>query len=163
MNYKSLLIATIFPALPVSATTITFNLANPAGDVGSYTHTYTSSPAGFTITAYGYTNGNPNRLYGKTGSGDEYGLGLTGTSDFEISSNDAVILDISQLASFQSLELEIGSVQSGETYNVLGGDSLNSVTTQLIMAGTLDNVYFSVPHFSNYKYLAVTAPPATSS
>lgn len=157
MNFRSLAIATLCAVLPASATTITFNLASPSGDVGSYTHTYSSTPAGYTITAYGYVNGQQNDLYGKTSGGDETGLGLAGTPDFEIGTNAIVVLDISQLAAFQSLDLEIGSAQAGETYNILGGNAINNMNAQLITAGTLDHAFFSVPNFSSYKYIGVTA------
>ena len=158
MNYRSLALAALCAVLPASATTITFNLASPSGDVGSYTQTYSSTPAGYTITAYGFSNGQHNDLYGKTSGGDETGLGLTGTSDFEIGPNAIVVLDISQLAAFQSLDLEIGSVQAGEAYNILGGNAINNMNAQLITGGTLDHVLFSVPNFSSYKYIGVTAP-----
>jgi hypothetical protein len=52
---------------PASATTVTWDLTNPAGPLGA-TQAYTSN--GYTIVA-----SSPNYLYGNTGGGDESGLG----------------------------------------------------------------------------------------
>jgi len=142
-----------------SATTVTFGFTSPAGDVGSNTHTYTSTPSGYSITAYGYRNYLPVDLYGKTSGGDESGLGLVGTSDHEIGPNAAIVFNISQLQSFNSLALEIGSVQSGESYEVLGSNSISGIYTPLVTNGSkFDDVFTTIPGALNYHYIAITAP-----
>lgn len=155
MKYQ-LTVATILAALPAAAATITFSFTNPAGDVGSNTHTYGSTPSGYSLTAYGYRNGSPVNLYGKNGGGDENGLGLVGTSDFEIGGNAIILLDISQLQGAQSLQLSIGSVQSSEGYKIYGENQLNGSTT-LLVAGNIDGAFFTVPGFSQFRYIGVGA------
>ena len=155
MRYQ-LTIAAILAALPAAAATITFSFTNPAGDLGSNTHTYASTPSGYSITAYGYRSGAPVNLYGKTGGGDENGLGLIGTPDFEIAGSAIILLDISQLQSAQSLQLSIGSVQPCEGYNIYGENQLNGSKT-LLVAGDIDGSFFSVPGFTQFKYIGVGA------
>lgn len=155
MKYR-LTIASIVAALPAAAATLTFSFTNPAGDVGSNTHSYASTPSGYSITAYGYRNGSPVDLFGKTAGGDENGLGLVGTTDFEIGGSAIILLDISQVQGAQSLQLSIGSVQQGEGYQIYGENQLNGSKT-LLVAGAIDNSFFSVPGFSQYNYIAVGA------
>lgn len=155
MKYR-LTIASILAALPAAAATITFSFTNPAGDVGSNTHTYAGTPSGYSITAYGYRNGSPVNLYGKTAGGDENGLGLVGTPDFEIGARDIILLDISQLQGAQSLQLSIGSVQPSEGYKIYGENELNGSAT-LLLAGNVDSGFFQVPGFSKYRYIGVGA------
>ncbi len=101
-------------ALPASAVTIDF--VTPTGTLG-FSQVY--SP----ITAYGYSVGSGGslsklKLYGKTSSDpNEIGLGLTGTSDFEIGATNAVVLDLASLLG-QKLQLGFESVQGGEFWKV---------------------------------------------
>ena len=155
MKYQ-LTMAVILAAFPAAAASITFSFTNPSGDVGSNMHTYASTPSGYSITAYGYRNGSPVNLYGKNGGGDENGLGLMGTSDFEIGGNAIILLDISQLQGAQSLQLSIGSVQPSEGYEIYGEAQLNGSKT-LLLAGQIDSSFFTVPGFSQYKYIGVGA------
>ncbi|HKM54690.1 MAG TPA: hypothetical protein VJY33_14870, partial [Isosphaeraceae bacterium] len=160
---------TIDPTI-ARGTTLNYDFSNPSGVLGtSQTYTPTSSPSSNTnnplITAYGFsTSGTPEALFGKTEGGDESGLGISrpGT-DNEIQSNDFVQLDLTNLLSQvppgTTLQLAIGSVQSGEGYDIYGSNSLltsgGSLGTLLVSGGTLDDTYFTVP--GNYSYLGISA------
>jgi PEP-CTERM motif len=120
----------------------TFN--GPLGDEQDYTS------GGYTIKTYGFHStlssgpslalGSPTDLYAKYTSGDpgETGLGIKHdpTGDHEITSATTVKVDISALTSADGnapVKFTIGSVQSGESFDIFGGASgpttfLGSVT-----------------------------------
>src|SRR5579864_849479 len=159
--------ALLFAGAPVFGNGVNFNFLTPAGTLG-VSQTYTSNSV--TITAYGFsacsggitvalTNCSTNDLYGKTSGGDENGLGLAGTSDFEIGTNQMVQLDLTNLinAGATSVTLQIGSVQSGEGYDIWEGSTLGSSGSLVITNGQLDETPFTVNLNSKDPYLAVSA------
>ena len=105
------------------------------------------------------TNCSRNDLYGKTSGGDENGLGLTGSGDFEIGTNQMVQLDLTNLinAGATSVTLQIGSVQSGEGYDIWEGSTLGSSGSLVITNGQLDETPFTVNLNSKDPYLGVSA------
>jgi hypothetical protein len=162
-------IITILGAFTASATTVTYNFSTPANqDLGSYSQAFVSTPTGYTITAYGFENGQTNDLYIKNESATEKGIGLAGQDDSEIDKHGLLVLDISTLDPASILQLEISSVDPGEKFAVYGltssaysgGSTAPTLPGSALFSGTstLNNIYFSVPTFSNYKYLALTAP-----
>jgi hypothetical protein len=137
-NWTTLLFAAALAAAttPAHATTALFAFATPTGDLGTYTHTYTDLATGVSITAYGYlidANGKAQQtdLYGKTGGAGENGLGLArDTADHEIQTDDFILLDFSAAVNTKhatAASLAIGSVQSGEGYNVYALNGLPTV------------------------------------
>ncbi|MGB7024941.1 MAG: PEP-CTERM sorting domain-containing protein [Candidatus Acidiferrales bacterium] len=159
--------ALLFATAPVFASGVNFDFSTPAGTLG-VSQTYTSNSV--TITAYGFsacsggitvalTSCSRNDLYGKTSGGDENGLGLTGTSDFEIGTNQMVQLDLTNLinAGATSVTLQIGSVQPGEGYDIWEGSSLGSSGSLVITNGQLDETPFTVNLNSKDPYLGVSA------
>lgn len=161
------LAAMFLTAAPVFATGVNFDFSTPAGALG-VSQTYTSN--GVTITAYGFsactggitvalTNCSRNDLYGKTNGGDESGLGLTGSSDFEIGTNQMVQLDLTNLIKLgaTSVTLEIGSVQPGEGYDIWEGSTLGSSGALVITNGQLDVTPFTVSLNSKNPFLGVSA------
>ena len=159
--------ALLFAAAPVFATGVNFDFSTPAGPLG-VSQMYTSN--GVTITAYGFSgcsggitvalsNCSSNNLYGKTSGGDENGLGLTGSSDFEIGTNEMVQLDLTNLikAGATSITLEIGSVQPGEGYDIWEGSTLGSSGSLVITNGQLDETPFTVNLNSKNPFLGVSA------
>lgn len=125
-DMKRLLATTVFAAgLAVlnigSAQATLISFATPTGKLGT---SQTYGP----ITAYGFTGaGSPNmrdltaaKLFGKSGGGDETGLGLYRTDDNEINApagSQAIVLNVSALMG-QDLKIGFGSVQNGEGWRV---------------------------------------------
>jgi hypothetical protein len=145
-------------AVPARADVLTVDFTNPAGALGT-SQTYTAS--GVTITARGYTGGTPHNLYGKTDGGDESGLGLTGSSDFEIGQGEFIQLDLRdvfQHMNVSGVQVAIGSVQPGEGYDIFGSNTLGVEGTKLISDGTLDNTFFSLPNLGQYSFYSIGSP-----
>jgi hypothetical protein len=161
-------IITLLGALTASAATVTYNFSTPANQsLGSSSQSFASSPTGYSITAYGFENGVANNLYLKNEGSSESGLGLASQSDFEIDTHGLVVIDISSLDSASLLQLEVASVDPGESFAVYGltSSAFSGGPTAPVLSGpalftggkSLDDTYFSVPSFSGYKYLALTA------
>lgn len=148
--------AALFFASPAWADTVNWDLDNPSGPLGT-SQTYTTD--GTTVTAYGFSSGNPTDLFGKTAGGDENGLGLLGRSDYEIAGTTFVQLDLTQLinSGYTNYQLAIGSVQPGETYDVWGSNKKGVLGT-LLLHGSLDGTQFSIPDVGEYSFISITAP-----
>ncbi|HWW82179.1 MAG TPA: Ig domain-containing protein, partial [Vicinamibacterales bacterium] len=134
-----------------------FNFDSPLGALGT-SQTYTVG--GLTITAYGYTNsGTAVELNAKNMGGDEFGVGINGAAEEEIDPNHFVQLDLSQLeaAGVTNPQMMISSIQAGEGYNVYGSNTLGSLGTKLVSAGTMDVTLFTIPGYPTYRYIAVQA------
>jgi hypothetical protein len=139
------------------SSTAVWNFLNPLGQLGS-TQAYTVN--GITITAHGYyNNGSATNLYAKNEGGDETGLGLAYENDHEVDTNGFIQLDLQNViaSGASSVSLSIGSVQSGEKYNVYGSNTLGSIGTLLISNSTKDSTLFTVPSYPNYRYIAIRA------
>lgn len=162
-------------ASSAQATLVTWNL-NPNSlnqAVGSSSQAYTAS--GYSITAYGYDNsggtGTPHELFFKNGGVDEFGLGLTNTPNNELQVNGAgdplhfIQLDVTAIlaAGFTNGQIQVGSVQSGETFNLFGSNTLGQLGTKLNATPydtSKDNVFVSVPNFGMYKFISVVSAAA---
>jgi hypothetical protein len=161
-----------FIAVSAHATVVTWDL-NPSGlnqSVGSSSNAYTVS--GATITAYGYDNnggtGTLHDLFYKNDSADEVGLGLVNTLHNELQVDTSgnplqfIQLDVSSIlaAGFINGKIEIGSVQSGELFNLFGSNSLGMLGTKLNGSpydSSKDDVFVSVPNFGTYKFISVVS------
>jgi hypothetical protein len=153
-----------FAATSSWATLVTWNL-NPTSsnaDAGSNTANFTQS--GFTITAHGYDNsggvGVAHNLYFKSLGASERGLGLTQMPDNEIQVNQFIQLDISSILAqgFTNGQLEVGSVQAGETWNIYGSNVLGSLGTKLnatAFGSSTDETFVNVPSFGSYNYISI--------
>jgi hypothetical protein len=157
------------------ATLVTWNL-NPSGasaDVGSATQDFTVS--GYTITARGYDNnagtGIAHELHFKNDGTDEIGLGLTNTANYElqVSSNGTPLqfiqLDIRSILSqgFTNGKIEIGSVQSGELFNLYGSNTLGMLGTKLNATpydSSKDDTFVSVPNYGSFQFISVVSAAA---
>lgn len=172
----SLLCATLaFTASSAWATLVTWNL-NPSGsnaDLGSNSQDFTVS--GYTITALGYDNnsgtGIAHELHYKNDGGDEIGLGLKGTPNFELQVDGKgnplqfIQLDLRSILSqsFTNGQIEVGSVQSGELFNLYGSNVLGSLGTKLNSTAydsSKDGVFIAVPSFASYQFISVVAAAA---
>jgi len=101
-----------------AAGAITFDFLSPAGALGT-TQSYTLG--GITITAAGFTSNTfltPTALYGKTGGGDENGLGIANGPDHEISGGN--LLRIQVPTGLTSLSFQMGSTTDEERWTVFG-------------------------------------------
>jgi hypothetical protein len=136
---------------------VNWAFTSPLGQLGT-SQAYTAN--GITITAYGFTNANaPKALYGRNDAGDEYGLGIAGTSENEIDNANYIQLDLANViaAGATNPQMIIASVQAGETYNVYGSNTLGSIGTLLLANQTADVTPFAIPSFPAYRYVAVRA------
>ena len=149
------------------ATLVTWNL-NPGGlnaDVGSSSHDFTVS--GYIITARGYdTPSTPHELFFKNGGGDEIGLGLVNTlnNELQVDSNgnplNSIQLDLRSilLQGFTNGKIEVGSIQSGESFNLYGSNILGNLGTKLNSTpygSAFDDQFVSVPNFGTYQFVSV--------
>ena len=158
------------------ATVVTWNL-NPTGlnqAVGSSSQSYTVS--GYTIAAYGYDNndngtGTLHGLFFKNAGGDEVGLGLINTTNNELQVDSDgtplhfIQLDITSILAqgFINGKIEVGSVQSGELFNLYGSNTLGFLGAKLNATpynSSVDDVFVSVPNFGTYKFISVVAAAA---
>jgi len=124
-----------------------------SGDVGT-TADFTSNLLKITATAF---SSDGDHLFIKTGTGDERGLGMTGTTTDEIQPGEFIQLDVSSLAAagFTSGSLKLGSVQPGEGYKICVSNVAGIISTNCI-TGHLDLTSVNV-NFKGYKYIDVTA------
>jgi hypothetical protein len=163
-----------FVAFSAQATVVTWNLNPSALDqsVGSSSNSYTVS--GNTITAYGYDNnggtGVAHELFYKNAGADEIGLGLVGTLHNELQVSNGNPLQFIQLdltsvlsAGFFNGQLSVGSVQSGELFDLYGSNALGVLGTKLNSTSydsSQDDQFVSVPSFGTYKFISVVAAAA---
>lgn len=159
-----------FAASSAWATLVTWNL-NPSGanaNVGSNSQSYTISGL-YTITARGYDNsggiGSPHNLYFKNLGVSERGLGITGTVDNELQVSGGtplhfIQLDLTSILSqgFTNGQIEVGSVQSGESWNLYGSNTLGSLGVKLnatAFGSSTDEMFVNVPTFGTYAFISV--------
>lgn len=159
----------VFVASSAWATLVTWNL-NPDGlnaDVGSSSHDFTVS--GYTIAARGYdTPSTPHELFFKNGGGDEIGLGLVNTLNNELQVDingnplNFIQLDLHSILSqgFTNGKIEIGSIQSGESFSLYGSNTLGNLGTKLNSTpygSAFNDQFVSVPNFGTFQFISVVA------
>ncbi|HUY14623.1 MAG TPA: PEP-CTERM sorting domain-containing protein [Terriglobia bacterium] len=162
MRLKLTTAAIIGAAMLLATTTwantnpITWNFDSPTGVLGT-SHTYTAG--GITLTAYGFSNMNsPTDLYGKNLGGDEQGLGIAGLPNNEIGGSAFVQIDLTPLlAQFTSGFLSIGSVQSGENYDIWVSNTLGQLGTEIIPNGTGNDTQIPISFVDGSPYLGISA------
>ncbi len=166
--------------LPAAAISITFDFTNclaitaPApspptpcpGDTGTPTLTYTVS--GVSLTANGFSGLGPsapsNNLFIKTAGAGETGVGLSGQTANEIQPGTFIQLDTSGLPAGPGT-ISIGSLQTGQSFNVCLGDTSGKFGSVNCMSGTgpfppndiatLTGVPFNMP---GDPFVDITAP-----
>jgi hypothetical protein len=148
-----------------SQAAITFDFTSPSGDVGSFTHVYSSG--GYSLTAYGCSNlvslvCTGTDLYGKSEGDDETGLGLIGdplgNNEIWYAGNGtvpAIVLDVTDILAAGSAQFTIESVTGGEVWNLLGWNGTSWVS--LITDSNADQVAQSLPGFGSYNLYAFTS------
>ena len=182
---KTALLACVgaFVASSSWATLVTWEL-NPSNlnqNVGSSSHSYTMSGrvglAGgqATITARGFDNvagtDTPHDLFYKSdvviGGGSEHGLGIVGTFDNELGVNSDgspaqyIQLDLRSILGqgFVNGEIEVGSVQSGESFRIFGSNTQGTLGTQLGSAfgSSFDEKFVAIPSFGSFQFISIAA------
>ncbi len=180
-----LVCAATFAASSAWATLVTWEL-NPGNlnqNVGSSSRSYTISglvglPGGqtsATITARGFDNvagtDTPHDLFykstGPIGGGSEHGLGVVGTFDNELGLNSDgspaqyIQLDLRSILGqgFTGGEIEVGSVQSGESFRIFGSNTQGTLGTQLGSAfgSSFDEKFVAVPNFGSFQFISIAA------
>jgi hypothetical protein len=115
------------------------------------------------LTAYGYKNdGTPTSLWTKNDSSTESGLGIASDRDHEINTSTFIQLDVTQLvaAGFTNAKITLNSVQSGETFEIYGSNSLSNLGSRLLGPSSTSNTLISMPGYGTYKYIGVRAANA---
>jgi len=138
----------------------TWNFASPTGNQGN-NQPYTVN--GITITAYGFMNcGWPTALYGNNNGSDQYGLGIDATATNGIDTSNFVQLDLTSVIAHngQNLMMTVTNVQSGESFNVYGSNSLGIL--DLAAEQPDDGRHAVCDRARNYKYISVRAAAAVS-
>jgi hypothetical protein len=182
---KALISALALTALTLSsasASTMTWNLSGSTSQLLGVSDTLISTTGNISMIFNGYitnasdvpsSNGvgttwsagsaQATALYSKVGGGDETGLGIAAdpTKDNEIFKNSFIQIDISGLLAqktISALQLVIGSVQSGEGFDIWGSNTAGMPGT-LISNGnsSMDDVAFSVPSYGSYRYVSISA------
>jgi hypothetical protein len=130
----------VSPSLKAGTTTFNFSDCNqltpplvgcppPNLDAGTNNLTYTSG--GLVVNTWGFTTGGAAiDLYIKNLGADETGLGtIIDTADHEVTPDDFVSLDLSNLAAHGifSGTLQLQSLQAGEGYELCQGSSVTSM------------------------------------
>jgi hypothetical protein len=128
------------------------------GDLGSAVETFTGAGGG-SITLWGFsatgvsTTGNVN-LWFKNDGGDETGLGLKNdTVDHEIMGTSFI-----QFTALGITSVAIGSVQSGESFQLYGSNTLGTLGTAIGSLGTADGTVSLPPIDGGFKYVSVFSP-----
>jgi hypothetical protein len=138
----------------VEATSVMWNFGVPTGGGIGSTHTYSSTPLGLPIVLSAFNTGStsdPGFLYGKKDSGDETGVGvcqnLAGTNcgDHEIAVKEFIRVDLGSLV-LSNIQFKLGSVQSGENYNIYtsASNAAFATGTPCVNHGMLDNTFFAL-------------------
>lgn len=107
-------------------------------------------------------------LFYKNAGGDEIGLGLVNTLNNELQVNNGVPvnyiqLDLTSILSkgFTNGKIEVGSVQTNESFSLYGSSSAGTLGTLLGTFGSsFDNQFVAVPNFGSYSFVSVAAGSA---
>ena len=110
------------------------------------------------LTAYAFgSNGASLDLYGKKEGGSENGVGISGTSDNEITTSTFVQLDIAKLYG-DPFSLTVGSTQKIEGFDVYASNTLGSLGTEIAAFPEPGADPFATPYFSTAdRYVSIEA------
>ncbi len=171
----TLTLAVAFVSASSALATLVWDLnpTNANAAAGSSSHIFTSG--GSQITARGYDNnagfGTAHELFyksaGAVGGAGERGLGLTNTLDNELqlTAQGAVAnfiqLDLTSilLQGFTNGKIEVGSIQSGESFQLYGSNTQGALGTALggSYGSAFDGQFVSIANFGAYKFLSIAA------
>lgn len=178
---KSVLLACIGALVCSSAgaalVTWELNPANQNGNVGSSSQAFTVS--GYSITARGYDHATSGadpvrelfyKFEGPVGGAGEHGLGLVGTLDNELQVNangtvaNYIQLDLRAILAqgFAGGQIEVGSIQAGESFRLFGSNTQGTLGTQLpgTWGSAFDEQFVSIPNFGSFQFISVASNAA---
>jgi len=115
---------------------------------------------GIALTAYGFDQWGRQKYLNGRGNGDaDDGLGISGNLDDGIDSNSFVQYDVSNViaAGATDIQVTVGSIHPGETYNVYGSNTLGQPGSLLLANCKADGSTIHVPSFPNHKYICIKA------
>jgi hypothetical protein len=153
---------------PAQAAVVTWSFIsapNPTGTLGS-TQVETSTAGGYTITAKGYSaiNGSLTALFGKTGGGDENGLGIHSdpTGNNEIWGTTFIQLDVQSAisAGLTGFNFSMGSSTSNEAWKVFGSNSAGGLSLSSVLAAGTDEATHTLA--GGYRYYDFFYDPSHS-
>ena len=122
------------------------------GDIGP-TDTFTAGAGSITLWGFSAAKTATDLFY-KNGGGDENGLGLNdGDVDHEISGTAFIQFTAAGITS-----ITIGSVQSGETYQLYGSNTLGKRGTKIGVLGTTDGTVNLSAIDGTWTYVSLFAP-----
>jgi hypothetical protein len=137
-----------------AASAVTFDFSSHSGLLGN-TQTYTVS--GFTVTAAGFTSNTfststATALFGKSGVGDENGLGLANdpSGQDEITGNN--LIRIALPAGLTNITFRMNSTTSPEGWRVFGSNLATSGYASLLTGS--DEGTYSLPLENFYYFIA---------
>jgi hypothetical protein len=100
-------------------------------------------------------------LFNKVTPGDptETGIGLTNdTVDHEILPGSAVVISLANVnMPMIGLSVTVGSVQSGEGWELLGSNSATTLGTTILAQGTTGGDFMNIANPSNFAFAQLTA------
>jgi hypothetical protein len=154
-RFLTLLSAALF-ALCSAGFATSFNFA--AFGTGDICHTDTFLAGAISMQAWGFTGNasSPNTdLWYKADGGDETGLGLSNdTVDHEVQGTSFLQFTAANVAT-----ISIGSVQSGETYQLYGSNTLGTLGTKIGSLGTADVTNLNLAAIDGtWTYVSLFAP-----
>ena len=144
---------------PANATIVTWSFIsapNPTGVISSNSQVETSTAGGFTIMASGYSaiGGSLTNLFGKTGGGDENGLGIHSdpSGNNEIWGKTFIQLDVqsARSAGLGGFNFMMGSSTSNEAWNVFGTNSAGGLSLGSALASGTDEATHALA--GGYRY-----------
>jgi hypothetical protein len=155
LNVKFVL-ATLF--LAAAASTPAF--CDTVSFVGTNTtlgHSQTYTSGSSSVIAYAFNNAGTNRnLYGKNEGSSEKGVGISDTSDNEISDTTFVQLDVSSISG--PFSLLIGSTQDDEGFSIFASNTLGSRGTKIADFSDPSSDPFTTGFFTTSdKYISIEA------
>jgi hypothetical protein len=160
-NMKAVLFgfaAAVALATGAHATTAVFDFQSPAGVDVTPTADYTVN--GLKIEAKGFSSGLASDLWDKNGGGLENGLGLAEDSEHEITPDDIVQIDVTNIAGYNTaadtFSFEMGSVTDNEKWNVYGSNTSGTLGTLLYSLGSDQGV--DHPLTGGFKFYQFTTP-----
>jgi hypothetical protein len=129
--------------------------------------------SGFSITARGYDHPSSGPdvarelFYRYDGPGGVHGLGLVGTLDHELQVNDNgsvanyIQLDLRSILAqgFTAGQVQVGSLQLGNSFRFFGSNSVGVLGTQLpgIFDEAFDEQFVSIPNFGSFQFISIAS------
>ncbi|HXH51303.1 MAG TPA: PEP-CTERM sorting domain-containing protein [Terriglobia bacterium] len=160
-----LAVAMVIASSPAWAFDVTWQFAT-SGSNGNFgtSKMFTGSDATSMITAYGnLTAGGTTDLFGKFTLGDptETGLGIASQVSHEIDNSQFIQFDVSSLlSSFIGGSFTIGSLQSGESFEICESNTLGDIGTcgsAIFESGSTTQNTVSLMDWGSFDFYSITA------